>query len=165
MSSVKKIQYFYSWNIILRSLGASTCIIAIMTYILDYFFGYTGCMLCNTERILLIIVGIWTIYTLWITWGLWCLGLGVSGYHIAVQEHWLPLAAFFKARLPLGDTLECQMENFLSRPRISCDQVTLRLLGISAVYFLCAFFALGCVLIFWKIIQKITVIPRVCKQN
>ena len=156
MYTVKKMKQFYSWNILSQALGASACIMAITTYILDYFFGYTGCMLCNIERIILIIVGIWTICTLsgWITWGLWCLGLGVSGYHIAVQEHWLPLAAFCKAPVPLGDTLASQMENFLSRPVISCDQVTLRILGISAVYFLCIFFALGCVLIFWKTIHS-----------
>ncbi|WP_207760972.1 hypothetical protein, partial [Holospora curviuscula] len=49
-----------------------------------------------------------------------------------------------------GDTLNAQMEDFLSQPSVSCDQITLKVFGISAVYFLCAFFTLGCLLVLWR---------------
>ncbi|ETZ05386.1 disulfide bond formation protein DsbB [Holospora undulata HU1] len=145
----------YSWNTLIRALGGIAFMMAIFAYILDYFFGYTGCTLCHVERTLLMITGTWTVYasSSWIAFGLWCLGGGVTFYHLSVQNHWLPLASFCKAPVPSGDTLNAQMENFLSKPGVSCDEITLKVLGISAVYFLFTFFTTGCLIILWKILK------------
>ncbi|ETZ07432.1 hypothetical protein P618_200380 [Holospora obtusa F1] len=143
---------FYSLNTLLYAMGTVALVMAIIAYFLDYFFGYAGCTLCHVERILLCVTGIWTICLQfgWGALGMWGIGLSVTCYHLAVQNHWLPLASFCKAAVPSGETLAAQMEDFLSKPSVSCDQVTLKIFGISAVYFLCIFFAIGSIFVVWN---------------
>ena len=131
--------------------GCIAVSMAIFGQILDTFFGYKGCLLCSLERVILLCVGIMMVYraSSWVTLGAWVSGVFITLYHIAVQKHWLPLASFCKAYVPEGSTLEVQMQDFLSKPGISFDQITLQIFGISAVWFLYGFFLTGCLFWMW----------------
>ena len=136
-----------------KLLGAIALSMAIGTHILEYFFGYQGCFLCHVERAILFVAGVCTLYRFKSGWSTlaWGLGSAVTLYHIGVQQKWFPLTKFCKAYMPRGETLEAQMQDFLSHAHVSCDQITLRILTVPATVFLAGFFISGFVMcIMWR---------------
>jgi disulfide bond formation protein DsbB len=136
-----------------KILGVIALSMAAGTQVLETFFGYQGCFLCHVERGILFLAGILALYNFKSWWsGLaWISGCAVTLYHIGVQQKWLSVASFCRVYSPHGDTVDAQMQDFLSHASISCDQVTLRIFGISAVIFLYLFFLLGAAVFFlWK---------------
>ena len=136
-----------------KILGAAALMMGVGTQILENFFGYQGCFLCHVERGLLFMAGIAALYWVKYWWcGLaWASGAAVTLYHIGVQQKWLPVASFCRAYTPSGESVDAQMQDFLSHAAVSCDQVTLKIFGISAVIFLYLFFVLGTIVFFvWK---------------
>ena len=119
----------------------------IVGQLLEDSFGIRGCLLCHIERWVLLAGGIFSLlagvfwpslfgllmaYHILFVW----IGGGLTAlYHAGVQYHLLPLPSF------------CSVQNaqtlteFLSMPKVSCDQRTLELFSIPASVYLSILFA------------------------
>ena len=119
----------------------------IVGQVLEVDFGIQGCRLCHIERWMMLAGGIFSLLT-WMTWtslfGLfaaynalfvWIAGCFTTLYHVGIQYHLFHVPTFCAVKN--AETLS----EFLSTPKISCDQRTLELFSIPSSVYLSILFA------------------------
>jgi disulfide bond formation protein DsbB len=125
--------------------------------VLEKFFGFLGCILCRTERLIILVAGIlcfWSLVWRMSRWGryslvgsafFWLAGGVVSLYHAAIQYGLLKAPHFCTVQESVGKTFEEQFDRFISAPiKVSCAKRTMDLFGVPASLYL----GVTCLLIF-----------------
>jgi disulfide bond formation protein DsbB len=152
----------HSKNFLIRVLGGTSLAASGLGYILEHYFGTSGCVLCQIERIFLAVCGVVALLmastrSKLVTTGhaaLWKAGALVSLYHSLIQFGVLPVPAFCQVAPVMGRDLQEKLSTFLNMPHAPCNKVTMSILGIPLPVYLVLFFAFGAVLIYVLKLRK-----------
>lgn len=152
----------HSKNFLIRVFGGTSLAASGLGYILGHYFGISGCILCQIERILLAVCGVVAFLmastrSRLVTIGhaaLWEAGALVSLYHSLIQFGVLPVPAFCQVAPVMGSNLQEKLSTFLNTPHAPCNKVTMSILGIPMPVYLVLFFAFGAGLIYILKLRK-----------
>lgn len=111
----------------------------------EHVFGLEPCILCLYERVPYVLAGLVAAAMLGLptTPGLrrlgaalilaaFLAGVGLSAYHVGVEQHWWASAVCEAGQQPLGGLSGLDLREALTRPqRPACDQVAWTLFGVS----------------------------------
>ncbi|WP_331256401.1 disulfide bond formation protein B [Candidatus Bealeia paramacronuclearis] len=111
-----------------------------MAWIMEHVFGIQACQLCYYERYVYGAVGIVALSGLFlkkpqfliITGLIFFFGMGLSFYHVGIQNGWFELPSFCQtAQFDSNASLEDLRAQLLGTPTITCNLVSWSLFGIS----------------------------------
>ena len=128
----------FLWSILLISIAVVGA-----AYTLEHFYDFHPCQLCLYEQKVFKVTAIislialffpmrWQYYVGILLGFVFLVGAGIAGYHVAVQQHWVPLPAFCASQdFSAFESIETLKEQMLNTPFVRCDQMTWSLFGLS----------------------------------